>query len=488
MGLKDRLAAGFKNEFAGQVIAITAGALMIVALARLLSPEGYGLLYLTLAILHVAQVFSKLGIAKSGARYLAEYKQRDDAQVPHILKTSLLLNLTTILIVAVILLAGHRSIANLLDEPGLVPLLLLGTIYLVFGTLVRYVRLTLQGYEKIQLSARFHIIETVTRLLFAVGLVLLGFGVLGALGGYIVGAGLVSFLGLLALYTRIYRQHDAAPTIEESLRKRIATYSIPITATSTADIADKRVDTILVGFFLNPIAVGFYVVAKQAVEVLVAPAKALGFTLSPTFGAQQAKGANDQAATIYEGALNHALLFYIPAAAGVMLLAEPAIVTIFGPDYRGATPVLQILAVYAVLHATMNLTSSGLDYLGKAKSRAIAKGVSSTLNVILNILLIPLLGVTGAAYATVATYAIYAGANFYIIDTVFDLDAARLGKTLLVNAMVTLAMVLMVLMLRGFITGWLTLAGVVLAGGMVWAGFAYVVGLLDLKKLRSLLS
>ncbi len=488
MALKDRLAAGFKTEFAGQLVSLAAGALMIVALARLLSPDGYGLLYLTLAILHVAQVFSKLGIAKSGARYLAEYKENDTSQVPHILRTSLLLNLATVLLVTAILLLGHGTIAELLNEPGLAPLLLLGSLYLVFGTLVRYVRLTLQGYEEIQLSATFHIVETVTRFIFAVGFVLLGFGVRGALGGYIVGAALVSLLGLLAIYGRIYRKHEAAGTIEKGIRKRIATYAVPITATSTADIADKRVDTILVGFFLNPVAVGFYVVAKQAVEVLVAPAKSLGFTLSPTYGAQQAKGEGGQAATIYEGALNHALLLYIPAAAGVVLLAEPAVLLIFGAQYAGAVPVLQILAVYAVLHASMTLTSSGLDYLGKAKARAIAKGATSTLNVGLNILLIPILGVTGAAYATVVTYGMYASANFYIINKVFDLDLGRLGRNVALNGMLTLAMVLVVVSLRGFIDGWITLASVVLAGGLVWGLLAYAVGMLDVKRARSVLS
>lgn len=488
MGLADRLAAGFKAEVAGRLVSILAGALMVVALARLLEPEGYGLLYLALAVLGVARVFSKLGISKSGARYLAEYKEQDPRQIPHILETSFLYNLTTIAVVVLALALGHRWLAGVLGEPSLAPLILFGTLFVAFGTLVTFARRTLQGFEQIRVVAWLRVVENVSRFVFAVGFVLLGFGAMGALGGYVASAGLVVLVGLAFIYARVYREHERAEHVDEGLRKRVGLYALPITATSTADIVDKRVDTILVGFFLNPTAVGFYVVAKQAVDVVSAPAQALGFTISPTFGAQQAQGASGQAASLYEEALSHSLLVYLPAAAGLIVLADPAVGIIFGPDYGGAVPVVQVLALYAVLHATMNVTSSGLDYLGKATSRAIVKAISSTLNVVLNVIMIPMFGVVGAAYATVTSYAVYAGGNFYVINTLFDLDFGRLTRNVATNLIGTLLMAGLVILLRGFATGWITLALVILAGASAWGLFAVAVGILDVKQLRDLLT
>ncbi len=66
-------------------------------------------------------------------------------------------------------------------------------------------------------------------------------------------------------------------------------------------------------------------------------------------------------------------MLYIPAAAGLILVSEPLIYIVFGEEYAGAVPVLQILGIYAVLQSVKVLTDNGLDFLGRARERAIAK-------------------------------------------------------------------------------------------------------------------
>lgn len=140
-------------------------------------------------------------------------------------------------------------------------------------------------------------------------------------------------------------QIESSPSIKQGLRRRIAEYSLPLTATRTADKLDKEVDTILVGYFLNPLSVGYYVVAKQPVDFIQMPINALGFTIAPTFGAQKAGGEITQAARLYETTFINILLLYIPAGAGLILVADPFIELVFGTQYRDAVPVLQTLGV-----------------------------------------------------------------------------------------------------------------------------------------------
>lgn len=488
MSLTDRIGARFRAEFASQILVMASGGLLTVVLARLLGPDDYGLLFLAIAVFGALSIFSKLGLAKSGARYVAEYKERDPGQIPHILRVALGYNAVIIVVVGAALLVGHRQLAGYIGEPSLTPFLLLGVLYLAVEALKTYVRLMLQGFEEIELSATVNAIDRGTRLVFAIGFVLLGFGALGALGGYILGYGIASIVGLVVIYRRFYRAQEVAASIEDGLRRRIGSYAVPLTATSTANVLDKRVDTILIGVFLTPVAVSYYTVSKQLIEFVQTPVSALGFTLSPTFGSEKADGNVDRASRIYEEALVHSLLLYVPIAAGIVLVAEPTIELLFGNDYLGAVPVLQILGLYAILQAVTKITSNGLDYLGRAKERAIVKGTTAGLNVVLNVVLIPAIGVVGAAIATVVTYSLYTLANVFIIHQEFDLRIGYILGRLALIVTVTAAMATVVYVAVDFVVGPVTLGVVVALGVAIWGILSVLTGLLDVQKLVRLSS
>lgn len=484
MTLANQLLSRFKAEFVAKIVSAVAGAGLMVALARLLEPDGFGLLFLAISVFSVATLFTKLGIAKSAGRYVAEYKETDPNQLPHILKVSFALNLLAIAIVGIAFFFGHELIAQVIGEPNLVPFLLLGVLFIAFTTLVTYVRLILQGFEKIRLAAAFHTMDRICRLVLAIGFVLLGFGAIGALVGYIVSSVLVALAGLAFIYGRLY-QPTSPDDIEPGLIRRIGEYSVPLTFTNTANVLDKRIDTVLVGVFLTPAAVSFYVVSKQVVSFIETPVSALGFTLSPTYGSEKASGNLDRAARIYETALVHSLLLYIPAAAGLFLVAGPTVELVFGAEFSGAVPVLQVLCLYAVFQSITKITSNGLDFLGRARERAIVKGVTALLNVGLNVILIPIIGVVGAAIATVITYSLYTFANVYIIHQEFELRFGFILERVVKILSITGMMAAVVFLTMGYATGPLSLALVVLAGATVWCFLSLFMGLLSVSQIRT---
>ena len=484
----DELMARFRAELAGRIVAMLAAAATTVALARLLSPDEYGLLFLAIAIFTATELFSKLGIAKSAGRYIAEYKSDNPGQLPHILRTALAFNLVTIIVVAIAFLAGHRWIATFVGEPALAPFLTIGAVFIAATTFLTFTRLVLQGFEAIRQAALIHVLEHVSRLTCAVGLVLLGFGAFGALVGYIIAAGLTAIVGFAILYWQYYRPIPPHPSMEVGLARRLAEYTVPLTATNTANVLDKEVDTILVGLFLNPVAVGYYVLSKQLVQFLETPTAALGFTLAPTYGAQSAAGNEMQAARLYESAVAAQLLLYVPMAAGLFLVAEPVIELIFGEEYLGAVVVVQVLSIYVILVAVNRVTSNGLDFLGRARERAIAKGVTAAMNVALNVMLIPTIGVVGAAIATVFTYGIYTVVNVWVITLEFDIRTGWISRRLLAVSAVTVIMATAVLSTVPYITGIFTLIAVVLLGVVIWFGLSTAIGLIQPKAVRILLS
>lgn len=473
----------FATEFTARLLGIAASAVLFVVLARWLEPGAYGLLFLAIAIFEAARIGGELGIAKSAARYVSSFRETDPGQVPHVLRVGLAFNLVSLALVSVGLVAFDDEIATLIGEPTLAELLVFGGAFVLFAGLTTYVRTVLQGLQAIEWSAFVNAFRDVSRLFLVLLLVALGFGVVGALVGYVLSFLLTAAIGFSILYTKRYRRFDASPVREPGLSRRILEYNVPITFTRSSNVLHKRVDVLLIGFFLNPVAVGYYTIAKQIVGFVETPAAALGFTVSPRYGELKSTDELSAAARLYETTLVHTLLLYLPAAAGIVLVADPAVRYVFGAAYLGAVPVLQVLSAFVLLQAVTQITSDGLDYIGRARTRAVIKAVTAVANAGLNVLLIPTMGVVGAAVATVLTYSFYASANLVIVHAEFGLRPGYLLRRTAHVGLITVAMSAIVLHSSTYVTGFASLLLVVSLGVLVWFGLSVFTGFLDPRRI-----
>ena len=489
MDLRERLARGVKAMFVARGLEIGANAVLLILLTRyLLTPSEYGLLYFALSVLAVVGLFGFLGIGRSTARFVTEYDQKAPGQVPHILRWTMLLLAGLGLLGSVALVVGSEWIAGLLGEPALAPFLVLGTVYVVGRSFWGYLLAIFQGFNRVTWSAALRAINGVARVLLATALVVVGFGALGALVGYAVAFVLTAVVGVVVLYWRFVRRIETAEQREPGLLRQVVRYSVPTAATQASIVLDSKVDTILVGVLMNPAAVGFYTLASQVADIVVVPAESLGFTISPALGEQKAGDQPDRAARIYESSLEYVLLLYVPAAAGVVLVAEPAVLTIFGEPYAGAIPALQVFGGLVVARGVHKVTGDGLDFLGLARVRAVARGVAATANFGLNLLLIPIYGVVGAAVATVVTYSAYTAVNVFYIHRELSLDVRRLLRSAARTLGVTAVMAGAVFLVMPYVTSLPTLVGAVAFGASIWAVLAVAIGGLDLGRVRALLS
>lgn len=488
MDLKARLARGVKAMFVARAVDIAANAVLLLLLTRfLLDPASYGLLYFALSVLGVAGLFGSPGLARSTARFVTEYGQTDPGQVPHIIRRTLLYMAGLTLVVAAALVVGSGTIADLLGEPALAPFLVLGTVYVAGRAFTGYFKNVFQGFNRVTYSAALSAINGVSRVVLATALVVAGFGAVGALVGYAAAFVVTALVGLVLLYRRFVSDIVPADRREPGLLRRVLRYCVPTAATHASVVLDSKVDTIVVGAMMNATSVGFYTLAAQIADICVVPAQSLGYTISPALGEQKADDRTGRAARIYESSLEYVLLLYLPAAIGLVLVAEPVVTTIFGSAYAGAIPALQVFGFYVVARGVHNVTADGLDYLGLARIRAIAKGATATANLGLNVALIPFYGVVGAAAATVVTFSAYTAVNVYYIHRELSLDVGRLVRSAARTTAVTAGMAGAVFLVMPYVSTLPTLVGAVALGVSIWAVLAVAIGELDVARVRSLL-
>ncbi len=163
-----------------------------------------------------------------------------------------------------------------------------------------------------------------------------------------------------------------------------------------------RADVILIGLMLGVVAAGVYNVAYRVVFMLL---------FLPYFGAtallpvaSRLYKSSDQELELeklYHSSLNVAVLIGVPIAAGIWLIAPALIELIFGNEFTESAQILRLLALLLFFACFNSVAGMFLTATDRQTERVRIQWTIAWVGILGNLLLIPLLGMKGAAYATI---------------------------------------------------------------------------------------
>jgi O-antigen/teichoic acid export membrane protein len=430
------IAGNTAYAFATQVAtaAFTAG--VTFYLVRALGPDGYGLLSLALAFGGILLLPSDFGLSYSAARFVAEERGNRGA-VAAVLSQALRLKLITTLPVSLLLAALAGPIASAYGEQDLVwPLR--GIALALFGQSV----LMLHGGAFVALgrtSRYFRIVlgESVVEATATVALVALGGGVTGAAfgraAGYIAGAALG-----IAMTWRAFG--PAALSLRKPGARRhpsIARYAGAMLVINGAFTVFSYIDVLLIGVLLGPTAAGLFGAPLRFSTLLHYPGLALSNGLAPRMArSEHAPPATDAFLT----GLRWLVILQAAIVVPVVVWAEPIVRLLLGPDYGPSAGVVRALAPYIFLQGIGPLVSVTVNYLGGARRRIPVALGAVAINVVVDLALIPTIGIEGAAIGTDLAYLLYVPAHLAICASMLGLDLRPLARTLMRAAVAATAM------------------------------------------------
>lgn len=264
-------------------------------------------------------------------------------------------------------------------------------------------RSVLIGREAVGREAGVVTIERAARALVQVVLVMLGFGINGLLLGYIVMRAIVGVAALgrhHALLGRPNREH-----IYSILR--FGGYQCVQTIRTRAF---NWTDTVILGLFVAPALIGIYEVAWALVSALALVSSSIQTAVYPRISDrldEMDSAARKRVATLLQQSVGYSGVCAIPGVVGVAILAPP-LLRLYGADFvaTGATTVLVLLAGARLWMTYEDQFVSALSAINRPASSFRINLVFITSNVVLNLLLVTLIGWTGAALATFLSSAV----------------------------------------------------------------------------------
>ncbi len=172
---------------------------------------------------------------------------------------------------------------------------------------------------------------------------------------------------------------------------------------SVASKMHTAIDSVMLGFMLTDSAVGYYSAANKIKGLIVGLITAILATLLPRSSYYLGQNKSDEYKKIVSKSLNFALFFSLPASVGIMLVAKPLILIFSGEDFLAALPSMLIMSPVIVFIAIASFTDNMVLIPQRMEKVSLhSQIIGCTLNVALNLFLIPLWGVFGAAFSTFA--------------------------------------------------------------------------------------
>jgi O-antigen/teichoic acid export membrane protein len=229
---------------------------------------------------------------------------------------------------------------------------------------------------------------------------------------YFLGDVVLAFVGLAATYgimvcllLVLYQPSPARPSI--SRYSTYLRYSLPMLPKQIGQQTVNSIDRYLVVYFLTSTIGGAYAAAYLLPSLLKKFNSVLNPTLYPTIIQAWDEDDLDEIEMIYENLFRWYTVLIIPAVVGLTLTARPALRLLSTSEIasRGWI-VVPVIGVGFLAYGYGDLAVYVLNAAEETSRIALANVVAGAMNLLLNITLIPIVGIIGAAAASTISFSV----------------------------------------------------------------------------------
>lgn len=176
--------------------------------------------------------------------------------------------------------------------------------------------------------------------------------------------------------------------------------SLPMLVTEVCELLLASLDLLFVAAWVGPTEAGLYFAAQRSIALIGFISFAVGAATASAVAAARADHAR-----LGQEIRRAATLAFWPSLAGALALvaAGPYLLGLFGPQFTEGMPIVAILAVGFVARSFVGPAELLLTVVGAGRACAVILTGHLALALVLNAILVPALGITGAALAASTT-------------------------------------------------------------------------------------
>ncbi len=396
-----KVARGAGISTAGQGVGRVIGYVTQVVIARLLGAQFYGFYAAGVALINGLQILSRFGMENGVVRYVAHYREHEDAaRVRGTIVMALLFPIALSFVLSAVLFFGAGFIADTgwLQENGtlMVGVLRGFAFVLPFFVFMSMTAWATQGFQTVTYAAYIQqLIRPGLFLIFVGVCYVLGAKIFGVIAAYALAmflAGLVGLYYLRKLFPDLFDRRSE--TRFET--KALFGVSIPMSITQGAQYLNNFSAILILGIFAAGAPVGIFNAAARTATFLTAVRFAFSGIFSPIISGLHARQDTEEMGRLYKD-VSRWIFTGAFALFLVIVVFASEVMGIFGEAFGAGVTALVIVAVAQLYSSSVGPAPRMLAMTDNQNFAMIATSVAAVTGVIVSLILIPRLEVLGAA-------------------------------------------------------------------------------------------
>jgi O-antigen/teichoic acid export membrane protein len=407
--------------------------LLLPVITKILGAHDYGLYVQFAVTISLIMAFAMLGLPYGTVRFLAGVTDRK--QIQDDIYSTIVLILLTSLIVASIVFAFSESLAAHLFGGLTILVRILAVVMLIeciSGTLLNIFRV----FQQVKKYAILSIIKTYSELALVVAVILMGYGIVEVAFSVL----LIRFLFLIVLAVMIIPK-IGIKSPRFSRMKDYLRFSLPTVGSNIAGWIINSSDRYIIGILIGVTFVGYYNLGYSLGGIILMFMVPVDFVLVAVVSKYYDEGKIDVVRNLFKHAIKYFLLLAIPAFLGLSILSKPILTILSTPEMANQGYLITPFIAFSMVLSGIGGVAIGKSlYLAKKTHISMINTIMMVgINFGLNMLLIPRMGIIGAAIAALVAFS--AGFTFETYFAFkyfdFDIDWRSIIKTVVASAIMS---------------------------------------------------
>lgn len=401
----------FTGKFIGYILGLASN----FVLALFYGPKILGQYALVLATVNIISIFTIFGFNNGLTKYISRYRvTKQTKRLNEIIKIAFIYGVLFSVIGAILLFLSKEIVANnVFKDSGLVNCLVYGSWLIIPLTLIKIFNGLYRGFKQLQYPVISN--EIIRRIIFLIIIII--FALLNFKNTPIVIASSL-FAQILVVFYLIVKVSTLKINFknillvpndntlkEKKIKKEFFTYSSTLVLISFMGVILTRIDKIMLGIYMTSEVVGIYNIASTVAGLMTFLLASSNMIFSPIiselYSSHKIKMLND----LYSTITKWIIILTLPIVISVVFFST-TIMKFFGEIYTIGSGALIILALGQMINAFVGANGIILNMSGQERLLLINNISMAIINVIFNAILIPRIGILGAALATGMSIAI----------------------------------------------------------------------------------
>ncbi len=283
----------------------------------------------------------------------------------------------------------------------------------------------------------------------------------------------------LTIVLKRFGARALVPSWDGAFARKVLRIALPFALAGAFVKVYSYIDTVLLSQFHGEAAVGLYAIAYKLTYAFQFLPMAFVAALYPGMSSMLVHD-RDRVARLFEDAMWYMMLLVTPIVLGIWSIADQIVPAFAGSEFIGSILPLQIL-IFVLFFIFLDFPiGSLLNAADRQVTKTAIMGVTMVVNVILNFLLIPSLGVVGATIAALGSFFVLFAGGLYFVPQIISWSPSRLVRRLFPILVSGLIMAVVAVSLKPYLHFVLVIA----VAAIVYFALLFVVRAVSIEQLK----